>query len=79
MPLEDDDVVLAGEYVLGTLTAFERAEAERRIRAMSRRSFLWGAGAVAATVFGINWLATRRQAAGVQWPFRRLLEVNRRC
>jgi hypothetical protein len=51
-------------------------EAERRIRAMSRRGFLWGAGAVAATVFGINWLGTRRQVAGVQWPFRRLLEVN---
>jgi len=52
------------------------AEAERRIRAMSRRSFLWGAGAVAAAYFGIQWLGTRRQVAGVQWPFRRLLEVN---
>src|SRR5437016_1258975 len=31
MPAEEDIVALAGEYVLGTLTALERAEAETRM------------------------------------------------
>lgn len=52
------------------------AEAERRVRAMSRRSFLWGAAAIAGTWAGLQWLGTRRLDNGVQWPFRRVLEVN---
>jgi DMSO/TMAO reductase YedYZ molybdopterin-dependent catalytic subunit len=58
------------------LEALPDADAERRIRAMSRRGFLWGAAAVAGTVGGIGWLATRRADNGIQWPLRRLLEVN---
>src|SRR5437764_636514 len=41
-----------------------------------RRSFLWGAAAAAGTSAGIWWLGTRRLDAGVQWPLRRVLEVN---
>jgi hypothetical protein len=51
-------------------------EAERRIRSMSRRSFVWGAAAVVGTWSGLEWLGTRRLDNGVQWPLRRVLEVN---
>lgn len=52
------------------------AEAERQIRKMSRRSFLWAAGAVVAGFSGWNWLRTRSDDSGIGWPFRRALEVN---
>ena len=58
------------------IPAVSDAEAERRIRAMSRRSFLWAAGAVAGTWFGIQWLGTRRFDNNIPWPLRRVLEVN---
>jgi len=51
-------------------------EAERIIRAKSRRSFLWGLGAVAATWFGISWIGSRRMDKNIPWPLRRALEFN---
>src|SRR5690242_1393519 len=52
------------------------SEAERRIRRMSRRSFVWGAAAVAGTWAGLQWLGTRRFDNNIPWPLRRVLEVN---
>jgi len=52
------------------------AEIERQIRLMSRRSFVWGAAAVASSYTGWRWLITRRDDAGIPWPFRRALETN---
>ncbi len=51
-------------------------EVDRRIRRLSRRSFLWAAVAVAGTWGGIRWLGTRRPDGGVQWPFRLLFRAN---
>ena len=51
-------------------------EAERRIRGMSRRGFLWGAAAVAGVWGGLEWLGTRRPDQGIPWPLRRVLDVN---
>ena len=51
-------------------------EVEARIRKMSRRSFLWGALAVGATVGGFKWLGTRRAEGGVPWPLRRGFQNN---
>jgi hypothetical protein len=50
--------------------------AERRMRRLTRRSFLWGAGAGLAGLAGWNWLRTRGEDAGLPWPFRRVLEFN---
>ena len=55
---------------------FSDEEAERRIRAKSRRSFLWGAVAVAGAWAGLEWLGARRTDKMIPWPFRRVLEVN---
>ena len=52
------------------------AEVERQISRMSRRSLLWGAGAVATVLAGRQWLITRREEDGIPWPFRRVLEIN---
>lgn len=51
-------------------------EVASAMRQMSRRSFLWGAVAVAGALAGRQWLITRRQEAGVIWPLRRTLEIN---
>ena len=51
-------------------------EAETLIHKKSRRSFLWAAAAVGGTLFGINWLHTRRLDGGIPWPFRRSHELN---
>ena len=51
-------------------------EVEDRIRAMSRRSFLWGALAVGATVGGVKWIGSRRPENGAVWPLRRALQTN---
>lgn len=61
--------------------AFVRGEmsdeaVEERIRKMSRRSFLWGALAVGATVGGVKWIGSRRAEDGAPWPLRRTLQTN---
>ncbi len=51
-------------------------DAEREIRRLSRRSFLW-AGVTLATGFGAwKWINTRPQVDGIGMPFRRVLEFN---
>ena len=52
------------------------AVVEERIHRMSRRSFLWGALAVGATVGGVKWIGSRRAEDGVPWPLRRGLQNN---
>lgn len=64
-----------------TEAAFVRGDAspeevEARIRRMSRRSFLWAALSVGATVGGIKLLGAQRAEDGVAWPLRRGLETN---
>ncbi len=49
---------------------------EQRIKRLSRRGFLWGAVAVAFGWRGIEYLNTRRQEDGLQWPFRRVFALN---
>ena len=58
--------------------ALSDAEAERRIRRMSRRSFLSGAVVVAAAGSGWWWLKELKpgQEGDIAWPFRRALETN---
>jgi DMSO/TMAO reductase YedYZ molybdopterin-dependent catalytic subunit len=51
---------------------------EQQIRRMTRRSFLWGAGAGLAGFAGWAWLRTRGQEGGIPWPLRRALEINER-
>ncbi len=51
-------------------------EVEARMRKMSRRSFLWGALAVGATVGGVKWIGSRRTEDGAVWPLRRGLQTN---
>ena len=51
-------------------------QVEARIKQMSRRSFLWGALAVGATVGGVRWVGSRRAEDGAVWPLRRGLENN---
>jgi DMSO/TMAO reductase YedYZ molybdopterin-dependent catalytic subunit len=43
---------------------------------ISRRSFVWAAGYLAAGYGGLHWLNTRRQLDGIPWPLRRGLEFN---
>jgi DMSO/TMAO reductase YedYZ molybdopterin-dependent catalytic subunit len=49
---------------------------ERQMRAMSRRSFLWGVAALGSGYSGWRWLISRRDEDGVPWPFRRALQNN---
>lgn len=49
---------------------------EREIARRTRRSFFYGALAVAAGALGWRWLRTRRLDDGIPWPLRRGLEVN---
>jgi len=49
---------------------------ERQMHHMSRRSFLWGAVAVAAGFGGLHWLDSRPTSDGIVWPLRRMLEFN---
>lgn len=43
---------------------------------ISRRSFVWAAGYLAAVVGGVHWLNTRSQIDGAPWPLRRGFELN---
>ena len=49
---------------------------EARMKGMSRRSFLWGALAVGATVGGVKWIGAQRTEDGAVWPLRRALQTN---
>lgn len=51
-------------------------DAERQMRRMSRRSFLWGALAVGSGYGGLRWLNSRRLDDGIVWPLRRVLQTN---
>jgi DMSO/TMAO reductase YedYZ molybdopterin-dependent catalytic subunit len=51
---------------------------QRQIRRMTRRSFLWGAGAGLAGLAGWVWLRTRGAESGIPWPLRHALELNER-
>ena len=49
---------------------------ERQIRRLTRRGFLWGAGAGLAGLAGGYGRRTRPADGGVAWPLRRVLEFN---
>lgn len=53
-------------------------DAERRIQQLSRRSFLWAGVASLGAFTGWKWLNTRRLEDGQPWPFRRVLELDRK-
>ena len=46
------------------------------MKKMSRRSFLWAALSVGATVGGIRWINAQRAEEGAAWPLRRGLQTN---
>jgi DMSO/TMAO reductase YedYZ molybdopterin-dependent catalytic subunit len=52
------------------------AEVERTVRRMSRRGFLTAAVAAGAGYGAWKWLRTRDQLGYLQWPLRRVLELN---
>src|SRR5579862_7040908 len=52
------------------------SNAQREMKRLSRRGFLWGALAVAFGFEGVHYLNTRTQEAGLPWPFRRALTLN---
>lgn len=49
---------------------------EESMRRMSRRSFAWGGLAVAGTLLGWKWIASRRMDNGIPWVLREALQVN---
>ncbi len=51
-------------------------EAKRQIHQVSRRSFLRGGAVIAAGFLGLKWLNRQYQDDGVNWVFRRALQVN---
>ncbi len=58
------------------MQAEEGEDAERAMRKLSRRSFMW-AGAAALGVFGAQrWINTRRTEDGLVWPLRRALDTQ---
>ena len=59
-----------------TLPILTGEEAEREMRRISRRSFLWAGVAIVGVLGGRHWLNTRRMEDGVPWPLRRSLEIN---
>lgn len=60
------------------LAAGTDEEVEALARRKTRRSFLVGGIAAAAGVGAWQWLRTRPEADGVQWPLRRAHEFNER-
>ncbi|HEY3052082.1 MAG TPA: molybdopterin-dependent oxidoreductase [Thermoanaerobaculia bacterium] len=52
------------------------AEVERTVRRMSRRGFMTAAVAAGAGYGAWKWLRTREQLGYLQWPLRRVLELN---
>ncbi len=76
-PVRDDKALVpAAQVNAARIVGFDEEEVEEQIQAMSRRSFLWGALAVGATVGGVRWIGSRRPDDGVPWPLRRGLQVN---
>lgn len=51
-------------------------DAEREMKRISRRSFLWAGAATIAGLGGLRWLDTRRLDSGIVWPLRRTLEAD---
>jgi len=49
---------------------------ERKLRRISRRSFLWAGVAVLGGYGGIKWIASRSNDMGVPWPLRRGLDFT---
>ena len=81
--LDEIEIERANQRIIDAQTdaAFVRGEAspeevEARMKKMSRRSFLWGALAVGATVGGVKWVGSRRTEDGAVWPLRRALQTN---
>ena len=58
------------------LPLVEGLDAEREMRRISRRSFLWAGGAIVGVLSGRHWLNSRSQDNGIPWPLRRSLEIN---
>lgn len=54
----------------------ESEDAEARMRAMSRRSFVWAGAAIVGTLGAYRFISTRRQENEIPWPLRRTLEAN---
>ena len=54
----------------------EKSPDELAMSRMSRKSFLWAAGASLGVYGGVRYLATRGPLNGTPWPFRRALEFN---
>ncbi len=52
--------------------------AERRMRMLSRRSFLTGGLAAVAGIGAWTWLTTAAHEQGIPWPLRRMLRFNQR-
>ena len=52
------------------------ADVDRRVRSLSRRGFLAAAVAAGAGYGAWKFLNTRQRLLGVQWPLRRVLELN---
>ncbi len=80
---EDIEIERANQRLIAARedAAFVRGEmspelVEARMKAMSRRSFLWGALAVGATVGGVKWIGAQRAEDGAAWPLRRGLQNN---
>jgi len=57
-------------------SAMEGGDAEREMRSISRRSFVWAGAAVVGGFGALRWLNTRRLDNGIVWPLRRTLDAN---
>ena len=61
---------------LEVLPIVEGEAAEREMRQISRRSFLWAGVALAGVFVGQRWLNSRPEDNGIVWPLRRSLDIN---
>ena len=52
------------------------AEVQRELKRLSRRGFLTAAVAAGAGYGAWKWLRTRQQLGDLEWPLRRVLELN---
>ena len=51
-------------------------ETRRELRRRTRRDFLVGGVAAVGAMGGYSWLRSRKREGGLQWPERRVLDVN---